>query len=222
VETDLNGDVWVGTSEGPVVFECDPFETNCRGSRRKVLQDSIVAFLLETEDILCIEVDGANRKWFGTRNGIFVQSSDGEIQELKLDINNSPLIDNTINDLDFDGSTGLMYIATAQGIQAYRTDATEGTRSHIPENVYAYPNPVRPEFVGDIAIKGLARDANIKITDINGKLIYETKANGGLALWNGRDYNGNRAASGVYLVFSASSQDLDNVDSFVTKIMVIK
>ena len=222
VEVDLEGDVWVGTSEGPIVFECDAYDSDCRGNRRKVLEDSIVAYLLETEDIRAIEVDGANRKWFGTRNGIFVQSPDGETQIFKFDESNSPLLSNTIVDLDFDGTTGIMYISSSQGILSLKTNATSGTNTHVESNVYAYPNPVRPEYVGPIAIKGLARDANIKITDINGKLVYETKANGGLAIWDGNDYNGIRAATGVYLVFSASSTNLDNVDTFVTKILIVK
>ena len=221
VEVDLDGDVWVGTSSGPIVFDCDVFNENCQGNRRKVLQDSIVAYLLETEDITAIEIDGANRKWFGTRNGIFVQSADGETEILKLNVDNSPLFSNLISDLDFDSNTGIMYIATSQGIQSYKTDATLGTRTHDPNKVYAYPNPVRPEYNGPIAIKGLVRDSNIKITDINGKLVFETKANGGQAIWDGLDYNGRKADSGVYLVFSTGgSQGVS--DAIVTKILIVK
>jgi hypothetical protein len=222
VEVDLNGDVWVGTSKGPVIFECDPFSNDCIGSQRKVLQDSIPALLLETEEIFAIEMDGANRKWFGTRNGIFVQSSNGDEQVLRLTEENSPLLNNKIIDLDFDGVSGLMYISTESGFQSYKTNSTAAGKQN-DENAYAFPNPVRPDYTGPIAIKGLARDADIRITDVSGKLVFKSKANGGQAIWDGNDYaSGSRVDTGVYLVFSASEQDPTVKDVVVTKILVVK
>ncbi|MFT4532988.1 MAG: ligand-binding sensor domain-containing protein [Saprospiraceae bacterium] len=223
VGVDLDGEVWVGTNEGPVIFDSSPalFEGGNLGSRRKVLQDSIAAFLLETEDIRAIAFDGGNRKWFGSRNGIFVQSPDGETLELQFNVDNSPLFDNVINAFEYDGDTGIMYISTNKGMQSYRTETLGSTKNHANQ-VFAYPNPVRPEYIGPIAIKGLARDANIKITDLNGKLVYEATALGGQAIWDGKDYTGRKAASGVYFVFSTGTASFDTPDSFVTKIMIVK
>jgi len=223
IAVDHDGDVWVGTSEGPVVFECgsELFDGDRQGSKRKVLQDSIAAFLLSTEVINSIAVDGANRKWFGTRNGIFVQSPSGEDQIAHFNIDNSPLFDNNIIDLAYNGQSGEIFIASDKGIQAMRTETTQGQKRH-EDTVFAFPNPVRPDYFGPIAIKGLARDANVKITDMNGRLIYETKALGGQAIWNGADYNGRRASTGVYLVFSSSTDSFDDPDSFVTKILFIQ
>jgi hypothetical protein len=221
---DLDGVVWVGTSSGPVAFDTgcsDPFSDNCRGSTRTVVVDGIPAPLLRDEDVLSMAVDGANRKWFGTRNGIFVQSPDGLTSIAKFDVNNSPLLDNVIKGLFFNGTTGEMFIVSNLGIQSYRTATTTGGRTHAPE-VYAFPNPVRPDYHGTIAIKGLVRDANVKITDINGRLVYETKALGGQAVWDGRDYNGVRAATGVYLVFSANENTSLGKETLVTKIMMVK
>ena len=222
IAVDLDGEVWVGTNEGPVIFDSSPslFDGENLGSRRKVLQDSIAAFLLETEDIRAIAFDGANRKWLGSRNGIFVQSPDGETLEAQFNIDNSPLFDNIINAFEYDGDTGIMYISTNKGMQSYRTQTLGSTRIHSNQ-VYAYPNPVRPDFSGPIAIKGLARDANVKITDLNGKLVFETTALGGQAIWDGTDYTGRRAQSGVYFVFSTGTASFDTPDSFVTKIMIV-
>jgi ligand-binding sensor domain-containing protein len=222
-KVDLNGDVWIGSGEGPVVFECGSsiFDGSCQGSRRSVLEDSIRAFLLETEDIRAIEVDGANRKWFGTRNGVFVQSPDGETQIHNFTTTNSPLPDNTITALRFNDETGEMFIATNNGIISYRTETLGAKRTHANQ-VYSFPNPVRPDYEGPIAIKGLAQNANVKITDINGRLVYETDALGGQAIWDGRDYNGRKASTGVYLVFSATSDSFFDPDSFVTKIMLVE
>lgn len=222
VAVDLDGSVWVGTDEGPVVFDCgNPFSDECKGSTRKVVVDNIPAPLLRYEDILTIAIDGANRKWFGTRNGIFVQSPDGITQISKFDAQNSPLLDNTVRELAYNPTTGEMFIITQGGIQSYKTETTGGKNSNS-NNVYAFPNPVRPEHTGPIAIKGLVRDANVKITDVNGKLVFETKALGGQAIWDGMDYNGEKAATGVYLVFSANNENASIPDAaLVTKILIV-
>ncbi|MBK8485946.1 MAG: hypothetical protein IPL31_16735 [Saprospiraceae bacterium] len=85
-----------------------------------------------------------------------------------------------------------------------------------------FPNPVPPEYDGPLAIKGLARDARIKITDLSGRLVFETIANGGEAIWDGRDYLGKKASSGVYLVFANSTQDFETAEAIVTKIVLVR
>ena len=219
---DLDGNVWVGTQEGAVVYECQEavFENDCNGTRRIVEVDGIAAYLLETENIRTIAVDGANRKWFGTNNGIFVQSPSGEEQIATFDVNNSPLFDNIISDIAINNETGEVFIGTGKGLMSLKTDALEGGNFH-KSKVYAYPNPVRPDYDGPIAIKGFARDSNIKITDINGQLIFETTALGGQAIWDGRDYNGRKASTGVYLVLATRTSNRDTPEAVVTKILVV-
>ena len=222
IEVDRDGDIWIGTDDGPVVFECaaSVFTGDCKGIRRITDLEGINAYLLDDVKITCIESDGANRKWFGSENGIFVQSPSGVEEIFHFTKENSPLFDNTIIDLSYNEESGVMYIATAKGLMSYKTMTTGGDDKHQSE-VYAYPNPVRPEYTGPIAIKGFARDSNIKITDIQGQLIHEGKALGGQAIWDGYDYSGRRAASGVYLVFATSSETFDEPDTVVTKILVI-
>jgi len=223
VAKDLDGAIWVGTGEGAVTFECGSTanESDCIGNRRTVLQDSIRDFLLRSEDVLTIEVDGANRKWFGTRNGVFVQDPSGEIQIAKYDVENSPLFDNLIKELSYNSETGEMFIVSNKGIQSIRTETTGARRVHS-SNVYAFPNPVRPEYRGPIAIKGLAQDAEVRITDIDGQLVYETDALGGQAIWSGKNLNGGEVAGGVYLVFSSSTDNFTDPDTYVTKILVVR
>lgn len=223
VKVDRSGSVWVGTGAGVVVFECggSAMDESCLGNKRKVQEDNITAFLLESEDVLSIGVDGADRKWFGTRNGIFVQSPDGEEKIANYNVNNSPLFDNTIRSLEFDPESGQMYIGTDMGMQSIRTETT-GARNVHEQNVIAFPNPVRPEYRGPIAIKGLAQDAEVRITDIDGHLVSKTRALGGQAIWDGYDLNGNDVASGVYLVFSSSTDLFADTDSYVTKILVVR
>ena len=204
---DLDGDVWVGTGEGVVIFECgsNAFDENCRGTRRVVeIINGLGAYLLETEVVTTIAVDGANRKWVGTRNGVFVLSPSGRDQLSHFTTLNSPLLNNAILDIVVNPKTGEVFIGTESGIIVLQSDAVEGGKVHNAA-LKVYPNPVRPDYDGPIAIRGLARDAAVKITDVAGNLVYETRALGGQAIWDGRDYLGRRVQSGIYLVFSSSN-----------------
>jgi len=222
ITVDLDGDVWVGTQQGTVSFECgaNVFEEECKGRRRIVSVDGFNGYLLETEDVKAIAVDGANQKWFGTSNGVFVQSPDALTQVARFTNTNSPLFDNAITDIAVNPVTGEAWIGTEKGLVSLRAGATEGGRVNLP-TAYAYPNPVQPGYDGPIAVYGLARDANVKITDAAGHLVFEGKALGGQAVWNGRDYNGRRAASGVYLIFATSESNFDQPDAIVTKIVIL-
>lgn len=216
---DNDGEVWIGTLEGTIVFECSfqIFDNECPGRLVIVSADDFGDYLLRTQSITAMAIDGANRKWFGTTNGIFVQSADGTEEVHAFNINNSPLFSNNITALAYGGTTGKMYIGTDKGMIAYRTETTTGGDTH-EEQVLAFPNPVLPTYAGPIAIKGLVEEANVKITDINGQLMYETRALGGQAIWNGRDYTGRKAASGVYLVFSTNN---DGLETMVTKLLFL-
>ena len=220
--TDLDGDVWVGTNEGVVIFECsgNVFDPSCQGSLRIVEVGDFNSFLLATQEIRSMAVDGANRKWVGTNNGVFVFSPDGRTQLAFFDKENSPLFSDQINAIGVNKETGEVFIGTSAGLISYQSDAQEGG-SVNSKDAYAYPNPVKPTYDGPIAIKGLARDANIKITDVNGQLVYESKSLGGQAVWDGRDYTGRKVSSGVYLVFSTSTQNVENPDAIVTKILFV-
>ena len=129
--------------------------------------------------------------------------SDGTEQIHHFTEENSPLFSNTITDIAINHQTGEVYIGTSKGLLSYMSDATQGYKTH--QNVNIYPNPVRPEFNGTIAIKGLVEDADVKITDLNGTLVHETTALGGQAVWDGKNGYGERVQTGVYLVFSSNS-----------------
>ncbi|MBX2817480.1 MAG: hypothetical protein KTR24_15835 [Saprospiraceae bacterium] len=222
--TDSNGAVWVGTALGPVLFDCgsQALASTCQGIRLTVESNGIPGELLGAENVKAIAVDGGNRKWFGTTNGIFVQNSSGETEVMPpLNADNSPLFDNNIIDIEIDPLDGEVFIASNKGVQSIRGEAIEGGRFH-QEQVDIFPNPVRPNYAGPIAIKGLAENANVKITDIQGKIVYEGRAVGGQAIWYGEDLDGTPAASGVYTVFSTAVENIFNPDGAVGKIIMIR
>ncbi len=218
---DLEGKVWVGTDNGVVYFDCGTNIAQCKGTAPISVLDNIPEYLLKGQIINAIAVDGANRKWFGTNTGIFVISPDGTEQINKFDSQNSPLFDNVISAIFVDKKTGLVWIGTEKGLMSYQSDATFGEEFNSSK-VTVFPNPVRPDYNGPIAINGLARDANVKITDITGRIVYETKANGGQAIWQGNDLNNVKVGTGVYLVFATNTQSFDFTDAIATKILFIK
>ena len=219
---DKDGQMWIGTDEGIAVFSCprdilDP-SSACRISDRITnTLDQFTEYLFETDAVSCIEVDGANRKWIGTSAGVWLLSEDGKTEIHNFNTENSPLPSNTILDICVHKSTGEVFIITDIGIVSYFSDATEGAENF--DNIKAYPNPVRPNYTGYISITGLAQDAFVKITDTHGVLIDEGFALGGKYVWDGNDYNGRRANTGVYYVFSANT---DASEKVVTKIAFIK
>ncbi len=220
IEKDRDGAMWVGTKLGAVVFQCNPLEGECAGTQPFVEVDGFGANLLEDQDVRTIGVDGANRKWFGTGTGLFLMSPAGNEQIAKYTVDNSPLFDNAITDIAIDDQSGEVFIGTQSGLISLRAEATRGQPYH-ENKVLVFPNPVRPDYDGPIAIKGLAEDSTVKITDVNGQLVYQTDALGGQAIWNGRDYNNRKVASGVYLVY-ATNQNITNPDVAVAKILVVR
>ncbi len=218
---DHSGYVWVGTEAGVAVFY-GPGRAFTGGDffahRIIVTQaDGFSGYLLETETVSSIAVDGSNKKWFGTtRSGAFLLSADGRETIFHFNKDNSPLPSNNILDIAINDQTGEVFFATDMGLVSFRGFATGGGRKH--EDVYAYPNPVRPGYDGYISVKGLVRNASVRITDINGNLIWATTAEGGQAIWNGQDLHGRRPATGVYLVFSTNE---DGEETAVTKILFV-
>jgi len=181
IAKDLDGEIWVGTKQGIAVFYC-PSEVmssdGCDADQILVDEGGFLGFLMETESVNTIAVDGADRKWIGTENGIWLMSSDGTNKIRHFNVDNSPLLSNSIIDIAINHETGEVFIGTAKGIISYKGTATEGKDSH--GDVYVYPNPVKEDYTGTIAIKGLVKDAFVKITDVSGTLIYQTQALGGL------------------------------------------
>lgn len=212
---DLDGSVWVGTDKGVSYFinPSSVFEPGINGIE-PIFEGG---YLLREDKVTAIAIDGGNRKWMGTERGVWLFSSSAEDLVYNFTEENSPLLSNIIHDIEINPKTGEVFFATSNGIASFRSDATAS--EPFFQQVKIFPNPVTTDFTGTIGITGLATGAVVKVTDSSGKLIWQTQANGGTATWNGADYNGKKAATGIYLVFSATQ---DGNESFVGKIAVIK
>jgi len=217
---DKNGQVWVGTEKGiGVFFNPENIFTGQNFDAQQILvqQGAYVQYLMENEKVTAIAVDGANRKWIGSEGGgLYLFSEDGTKQIYHFTTDNSPLLSDNIISLAIDPVTGEVFIGTDQGLVAYKGTATEGGETF--SGVYAYPNPVKEDYYGLIGIKGLVANAQVRITDIQGNLIFSTKADGGQAVWDGNNFNGRKAKTGVYLVYAGNDTGSEKI---VTKILII-
>jgi ligand-binding sensor domain-containing protein len=204
---DLDGEIWIGTDEGIAVFynPQNVFNETIKAEKIYLQQEGQTQELLENEIVTTIKVDGANRKWIGTQSsGVFLMSSDGTEEVSHFTSENSPLFSNTIFDIEIDPKTGEVYFATEKGLLSYKGTATDADTKI--SNVFVYPNPVKPAYTGIIAIRGLMANTDVRITDISGNIVYQTTSLGGQAVWDGKDFNGNKVQTGVYMVFNGSPQ----------------
>lgn len=211
--------LWIGTTQGIARHTNiqNVFKAQTSIARIKIEIDGEIGYLLSSERITCITVDGANRKWIGTQNsGVFLLSPDGTIQMANYTIQNSPIPSNTIQSIAINHALGEVYISTDKGLVSIMSDATIGADSM--EDIKIFPNPVREDYEGGIYIQGTVANAIIKITDISGDLVFQTIANGGTGVWNGTNLKGERVATGVYLVYISSE---DGTQTRVSKLLVV-
>lgn len=205
---DLDGNVWIASSNGPFyISSADAIAGNDAFIQHKVPRNdgtNLADYLLSDVKTRCIAVDGANRKWMGTENGVFLISSDCNTLLQHFTTENSPLPSNTVYDICVDDNSNMVYFATERGLCSYASDATEPSEEMTKDNVYAYPNPVTPEYTGKITIVGLSFNADVKIVTSNGALVNQGRSTGGSYQWDGRDLKGKRVASGVYMVQAAT------------------
>lgn len=201
IAKDKNGAIWIGTATGIAIVSCPAqvIDLTCEAKLTTVQYDDFAGFLFQNDAVRSIAVDGGNRKWVGTNNGVWLISPDGDKVVSRFTAENSPLPSNRIQKIAIDPITGDVYISTEAGLVSYRGTSTDG--AEVMDNIVSYPNPVPSGYAGTIAIRGLAENADVRITDISGQLVYRTRALGGQAIWNGMDYTGRRPQSGVYMIF---------------------
>lgn len=207
IAADVDDNIWVGTPEGMrVLFNTEDVVDASPGEydfqKLLIKYGANVEIVLGYTNITSIQVDGGNRKWIGTASaGVFLLSPDGLKVVRNFTVDNSPLLSNGILDIAIDRSTGITYFVTSKGMIGYRSDSSQGDQKYT--NVKVFPNPVRPDYYGPITIQGIAYNSDVRITDVSGRLVYHTTSNGGTATWNGQTLNGERAKTGVYLIWTS-------------------
>lgn len=223
---DKNGSIWIATEKGPLVinnperiFDIDGTFTVTQIKVPRNDGTNLADYLLKDECITAIAVDGGNRKWLGTQNsGLYLLSEDGLQTIEHFDTSNSPLFSNYIESLALNPETGELYIGTDKGLLCYRTDSSEPEET-FSEEIYAFPNPVKPDYEGVITVTGLVYDTDIKITDTSGRVVTSGKSIGGTFCWDGKNSYGRKVPTGIYFVMASNPEGKEGI---VTKITVIR
>ena len=223
IAEDKNKNLWIGTNQGPFLLESNqitadsPVFTQVKVPRND--GTNYADYLLTGMNISCIAIDKANRKWFGTKNnGVYLISSDNLEQLNHFTTSNSKLLSDNIEAIAINDDTGEVYIGTENGLCSYMSDSNSSNEEMTKDNVWAYPNPVKPDYTGLITITGLSLNANIKIVTSNGTLVNQGKSSSGIYQWDGTDLKGKKVASGIYMVMTATEEGDKGV---VCKIAII-
>lgn len=220
IAEDNNGALWIGTNNGVATLsDLQAIFTvpNPQFRRIKVVNDSIVDYLLDGVEVRSIAIDAGNRKWFGTLNdGVFLMSDNCTEVIQHFTAENSPLPSNFVSTIAIRPSDGQVFFCTDNGTVSYSSNAYKGVATM--DKIKVVPNPVREHYRGDIFISGLVDDAHVKITDLTGNLVFETYSNGGMATWHGRNLLGKRPQTGVYLIFISND---DGTSTRVGKLIFV-
>ena len=221
---DKEGNIWFGTDVGPLELLSEDIKNGVSTFQQaKIPRDdgsNLADYLLSGIDISCMAVDGGNRKWFGTsRLGIYVISSDNMEQVHHFTSATSGLLSDNVESIAIDDASGMVYIGTDKGLCSYKSDATGGNATLEKDEVYAYPNPVTPDYTGVVTVVGLAYNSEIHITTSSGQLVAQGRSNGGTFTWDTCDLRGRRVASGVYMIMAATE---DGKKGVVSKVAVVR
>lgn len=212
---DLSGTLWIGTAEGICFF--NNFAAVLSGESVDVIKPIFEGFFLfNGVAINNIAIDGGNRKWITTNDGLWLFDENINENIAHFESNSSPIVNENIQQLVINPVSGEVFMASAAQFISYRTDATRASDTH--SNVEVFPNPVNLATHNTVTIRGLAYNNEVMITDLAGNLIHKGKANGGTFSWGLNNYSGFRIKRGIYLVFSINS---DGTETYRTKFAVV-
>lgn len=222
---DKNNWIWGGTGYGVFVVPDTKqlLQSSFHITRPKVARNdgtNLADFLLDNVEIANISVDENNEKWISTiGSGLYRVNHDGTQIIDRYHTGNSDIPSDNIFCALADKNSNKVFVGTDKGLAIFHSTTAPAAKNY--DKVYAYPNPVTPDYTGYITITGLKADSLVKIADAAGNVFYETKSDGGLATWNGCDASGRRVKSGVYFVFASQSGENSGSSGAVTKIVVV-
>ena len=221
---DNTGQIWCPSAVGPLVIQrpAEALSPNFGFKRPIVPRNDGTPYgdyLLDGVKVTRIAVDPSNRKWLATEtDGVYLVNADGTEIIAHYNNSNSPLMSNNVYAVTCDPHSNRVYFGTADGMYMFDSDSSPAAEDY--SDVYAYPNPVRPEYTGWITIAGLKDNSLVKIADIAGNVFFQGRSEGGMISWDGCNSAGERVRTGVYFVFASENAD-GSYSGAVTKIMVV-
>jgi hypothetical protein len=222
LEEDKDGLVWVGYDLGLFVFNPEEvFNDMPRATRPYASKFS------EGKGILCdsytvydIGVDRDNNKWIATNNGLYYVSPDGSEVFNHFTIENSDIPSDMVYSVECDTVNNHVYIFTDNGFAEYIEEGDASTLNF--DNMYAFPNPVEPNFTGMIKIANLMENSYVTVTDHDGNVVAEFGPVIGSALWDSSGADGERVPTGLYNIYAKQGSQPDITGVPQATVMIIK
>ncbi len=212
IAVDREGSIWLATNRGLAYF----FDANSVSPG--FIEDVIVSPFLESEALMCLAIDGLNRKWVGSSNGVWLLNPDASQILTHYTQENSPLLSNTILDIYADQTSGMIYFGTYNGLSVLQTQAIQEKES-LSGKLNVFPNPFTPGSSTNLTIDGLGAQASVKILTVSGKLVKTLTGIGSRQLsWDGKTDSGDNLPTGIYLVVAISE---DGSQSAIGKLAII-
>lgn len=224
ISSDNQGMVWIPFIAGMMYYPdiASMFTPNYQPLRPKVARNDgtdLADYLLSNIECYDISTDANNNKWIATiGSGLYRVAPDGSEIIEHLTADNSDLPSDNVMAVYADPNSNKVYVGTDLGLALYYSNSTPARKDY--DDVYAYPNPVTPDYTGYITVTGLMANSLVKITDSAGRVVHEARSDGGSIVWDGCDGSGSRVKSGVYFVFASSSAS-GSSQAAVTKIVVV-
>lgn len=216
--------VWVGGESGVYNFSpSSALSGDADIKRVKVSRNDgtgLADYLLDGAYITSIIEDPSGNKWFGTLGaGIVITSSDGSNIIRSYTVDNSEILDNNVHGIGYNKGNNSMIISTAKGLCEVFLNGTSAEENPSPR---AYPNPVRPEYLGLVHIDQLPMEAAVKVLDSAGRLIKQLDmADTGETTWDLTDMNFKRVPGGIYYILGTNGPNSDSYNK-MTKILVVE
>ena len=221
-EEDREGMFWVGHDMGLFVFDpdvvFDPAPAAVRPYVTKFSEGQ--GYLCEGYTVYDIGVDRDNNKWIATNNGVYFVSPDGSEVYNHFTIENSDVPSNLVYTVECDTVHDRVYIYTDNGFAEYIVNG-DATSINF-DNVYAFPNPIEPDFTGMIKIANLMDNSYVTVTNREGNIVAQFGPVVGSALWDGSGADGERVPTGIYNIYAAQGAQPAITGTPQTTIMIIK
>lgn len=158
-------------------------------------------------------VDPFGLIWIGTKsNGITMYDPNRDIFKT-YNMENSPLISNTVTALAYDELTGTLYIGTEDGLSSVQIGiGAEFNTENDLNNTIAFPNPFNPGNGDLLRIENKNKltmpkgSTKCSIFDLNGNLIRKLdKDSFEQFSWDGNNEAGKECSSGIYFYLVSTS-----------------
>jgi hypothetical protein len=134
-----NGDIWIGSSSGPIIISTDINFLQSNQCRRLRINMPDGTNFLDTERVNAFAWDNKENIWIGTQTGgIYVLNPEGTEILAHYTSDNSEMPANTVLSIAYDSTNQQMFIGTGRGIVSYLENPNIFSNTYISDDDITY------------------------------------------------------------------------------------